>query len=318
LPARWSRFLQNLFPLWVLIGGALGYLFPQELKPLGNKIPLMLGVVMLGMGVTIPFEQWRGLTRSTRALVVGISLQYLVMPLLAFLLSLIFRLSPELSLGMILVGAAPGGTASNVITYLARADLPLSIAMTTATTLLSPIFTPLWVYILAGHWIPVNPIPLFFSVLEIVLIPVLLGVAIRSLFPPPGWVNEHLLPLLSMGVIAFIVAVIVAINRLELSTLLTLLLPVLFHHILGLTLGYTLPRLGKVSPLKARTIAFEIGIQNSGLSVALATKHFQPVSALPGALFSVIQNLVGPLLALYFRAHPPSQEPSPPSWETFR
>lgn len=309
---RVSQLLQHLFPLWILASAWLGYTFPKAFASGQERIPLALGVVMLGMGVTISIQEWTGLRYATRWLGVGLLAQYLVMPILALILSLTFHLPQDLIVGMILVGAAPGGTASNVITFLARADLPLSLAMTTISTLVSPILTPFWVTILAGHWIPIDPIPLFRSVVEIILFPVLLGTGIRWFFTPPRWVNEHLLPLLSMGVIAWIVGVIIALNRDKLSGTPLLYIAVLFHHSTGLALGYAFARFFRAPKKQARTIAIEVGIQNSGLSVALATRHFNPIAALPGALFSVIQNLVGPLVALYFRHRPVPEEGQDP------
>lgn len=300
-----SRLLQNLFPLWVLLGAALGYIFPAYFSAGARRIPLALGVVMLGMGITISREEWKKLCYTWKLVGIGIALQYLLMPLLAFLLCSLFRFPTELNLGMILVGSAPGGTASNVITYLARADLPLSIVMTTVSTLLSPILTPFWITILAGQWVPIDPIPLFLSVVEIILIPIILGIGIRSIFTPPPWINDQLLPLLSMAIIAWIVAVIVALNHTQIANLSLLYAAVLLHHGGGLLLGYLMSRTLRVPINPSRTIAIEVGIQNSGLAVALATQHFQPLAALPGALFSLFQNLVGPLVAIYFRNHPP-------------
>jgi BASS family bile acid:Na+ symporter len=303
-PARWLRLAQDGFLLWVLLGAAWGYAFPAAAAPGRDWIAEALAVVMLGMGLTLAPEDVRGLRHAGRPALIGVVLQYLVMPLSAALAAWALGLPKELAVGLVLVGAAPGGTASNVVTFLARGDVALSVAMTTASTALSPLLTPLWVGLLASAWVPVDPIPLVVTVAKVVLIPVALGVVLRRLWTPAPWVLGGVLPLVSMGAIAWIVGVIVALNRDRLAVapgMLAVLAAVVALNGLGLSLGYVAARGAGLPERARRTVAIEVGMQNSGLAVALAVAHFGPLAAVPGALFSIWHNVTGPLLATLWR-----------------
>ena len=290
--------------LWVMLGALWGYAYPETAAHGRGLIPEMLALVMLGMGLTLTRRDIAALRGAGRPLLVGVCLQFLVMPLCAWLLARLFDLPDALAVGLVLVGAAPGGTASNVVTFLARGDVSLSIAMTTASTLLAPVMTPLWTWLLASAWLPVEPLDLLWSVTRIVLIPVILGIAIRIVWSPGRCFLDGLLPLGSMLVIAWIVGVITALN---LPQLRHLAMPALAVTVLlnaaGLTLGYFGARLAGQSRIRCRTVSIEVGMQNSGLAVALAMAHFSPLTALPGALFSLWHNLTGPVLASIWRRH---------------
>jgi len=305
---RWLRLGQDGFLLWVLLGAAWGYAFPHAAAGGGNWIAEALAVVMLGMGLTLAPEDVRGLRHAGRPALIGVGLQYLVMPLSAALVAWALGLPEELAVGLVLVGAAPGGTASNVVTFLARGDVALSVAMTTLSTALSPLLTPLWAGLLASAWVPVDPVPLMVTVAKVVLIPVVAGVVLRRLWTPAPWVLAGALPLVSMGAIAWIVGVIVALNHDRLSVgppMLAVLAAVVALNGLGLSLGYAAAR-GAGLPVRVRrTVAIEVGMQNSGLAVALAVAHFGPLAAVPGALFSIWHNVTGPLLASLWRRSAP-------------
>jgi BASS family bile acid:Na+ symporter len=220
---------------------------------------------------------------------------------LAWLISYGLGLPPMLAVGVVLVGTCPGGTASNVITYLARGDVALSVSMTTVSTLLSPVLTPLLTQWLAGSRVPVDTWGLFISISQIVLIPVIVGVTIRRYFGRHTEGLNTVFPLVSVVVIVLIVAAVVGANRDNLvSSAGKVLLAVVLHNGLGLACGYGVARLMKMSPAQLRALTVEIGMQNSGLAVGLAKSHFEPMAALPGAIFSVWHNISGPLLAAFW------------------
>lgn len=296
---------QDAFVLWVLLAALWGFLQPEAAAAGKNWIPEMLAAIMLGMGMTIRPADLLALRSAGRPLLAGICLQFLVMPLCAWGLAMLAGLPPELAIGMVLVGAAPGGTASNVVAWLARGDVALSVAMTTASTLLAPLMTPLWIWILASAWLPVDPLPLFLSVLKIVLAPVLIGVAVRQWWTPGDVILQGWLPLFSIAVIAWIVGVITGLNHASLAGVAAVLLfCVVLLNGAGLILGYCGATLCDPSVRRRRTVAIEVGMQNSGLAVALAVAHFSPLAALPAALFSIWHNISGPLLAGFWRRRP--------------
>ena len=287
------------------IGRRLGGLFPDQATPGAGWIREALMLIMLGMGLTLRVEDVRALSSAGRPLLIGVSLQYLVMPVTAWLLSLALNLSPMLALGVILVGSCPGGTASNVVAWLARGDVTLSVAMTTASTLLAPVMTPLWVWLIVSSWLDVDAAGLLFSVVQIVLLPVLLGLFIRRFWQPPAWVLEGVLPLIAMLAIAWIVGVIVGLNVERLAEIvLPLIMAVVLLNMTGLFAGYGLARLAGQAERTGRTVAIEVGMQNSGLAVVLAMAHFSPEAALAGAAFSVWHNVSGAVLAAWWRRSP--------------
>jgi len=302
---RWLGRAQNAFVLWVLLAALWGLYLPESAAAGKSWIPEMLAMVMLAMGLTLKPADIIALKSAGYPLIIGISLQFLIMPLCAWGLAVIAGLPRELAIGMVLVGAAPGGTASNVVAWLARGDVALSVAMTTASTLLAPILTPMWIWLLASAWLPIDPVPLLFSVLKIVLLPVLLGVAIRAVWTPGKLVLDSLLPLLSIGVIAWIVGVVIALNHSQLGGVApVLLLCVVLLNGAGLLLGYKGAALAGQSIRRCRTVSIEVGMQNSGLAVALAVAHFSPITALPAAIFSIWHNISGPMLASIWRRRP--------------
>ncbi|AAC07854.1 bile acid:sodium symporter family transporter [Aquifex aeolicus] len=280
----------------------LGILFPEffaNLKPL--ILPLLI-VIMLSMGLTLTPEDFKEIARKPFIVFYGALLQYTVMPLSGYLLSKLFKLPPELLVGVVLVGSAPGGTASNLITYLSRGDLSYSISMTTTSTLLSPLFTPLWTYVLAGKYVEVPFLSMFETTLKIVIVPVLLGMVLRYFLRYQINKVEKFLPFLAVFSISLIIAVIFALNSKLLKELSFLVLSVvLIHNVLGFLLGYLFGLLAGLDKRKVKALSIEVGMQNSGLSTVLALKYFSKVSALPSAIFSLSQNLIGVVLSLFFR-----------------
>lgn len=297
----WVKLIQDGFVVWVLIGAAWGWAAPDIAASGKTWIPEALAAVMLGMGLTLTHQDVFNLRYSGRILMVGVALQYLVMPLSAWVIAMALGLPKLLAVGVILVGACPGGTASNVVAYLARGDVALSVGMTTVSTLLSPILTPMWIWILASTWISIDPFLLLWTVTKIVLIPVVFGIILRRFWTPGPWVLEGVLPIFSMVVIAWIVGVIVGLNQNQFNVAGVVVIAVIVHNTLGLALGYWGSRFKNATNQQRRTVAIEVGMQNSGLAVALAIAHFGPMAAVPGAIFSIWHNVTGPLLASVWR-----------------
>ena len=293
--------LTRLFPFWALLLAACAYYVPDSFSQGKGLIIPLLVVIMFGMGMTLTTEDFRRVLRRPKLILLGVALQYTVMPLAAFLLSRLLQLSPELTTGMVLVGASAGGTASNVVTYLARGDVALSITLTMSSTLLAALLMPglTWVYV--GYLVPVPVQEMLLSVLQIVVAPVLLGVWLNTLLGARLQPINRLFPFISMSAIVLIIAIIVSLNHTKLVGIgLPLLMAVALHNLIGLAMGYVLPRLLGHDAITCRTLAIEVGMQNSGLSVALAIKFFGATAALPGALFSIWHNLSGSLLAGYW------------------
>ena len=290
------------FVLWVLLFSIWAYVRPNHFAPLAPAIVPGLGVIMFGMGMTLTPADFARVAGMTRAVACGILGQFFIMPMLALALGRVFGLGNELAMGLVILGACPGGTASNVIAYLARADVALSVTMTACSTLLAVFMTPLLIDALGGPYLPVDAGALFMSVVKIVLLPVLAGLAVRAAFGDRLRSALEVFPALSVLVIVLIIATIVALAHDALAEVAGVLaLVVVLHNALGLVFGYGLAALFRLPVAARRTVAIEVGMQNSGLGVALATAHFaSPLVALPASLFSVVHNLTGSALASWW------------------
>ncbi|MGJ9412955.1 bile acid:sodium symporter family protein [Aeromicrobium sp. CF4.19] len=301
------------FPLVVLAAGAVAVWQPEPFTGLGPAVPWLLAAIMLGMGMTLrPSDLGAAITRPA-ALAVGVAAQFVVMPLVGLALAKAFDLSPALAVGVILVGSAPGGTASNVMVYLAKGDTALSVAMTTVSTLLAPLLTPLLVLWLAGDYLPVDTRGLLVSILQIVLAPIAIGVLLRLFLP--GVVERLLdvMPLVSvLGITLVVLAVVAGSADTVLSAGLLVAVVVVLHNGVGLLLGYLAARAVGLDESARRAVSIEVGMQNSGLAAGLAAVHFSPAAALPAALFSVWHNVSGSLLASWWSRRPaPETTPKP-------
>jgi len=296
-----SRFAQNTFALWVVIAAILAWLSPGLFTWLAPWITPLLGVIMFGMGLTLRGADFALVLRRPWPVVVGVFLQFFVMPLTAYAIAVLLQLPPELAAGLVLVGACPGGTASNVIVYLSRGDVPLSVTMTSVSTLLAPIATPFLLLWLAGAWMPVDPQSMMLSILQVVILPIIAGILVRRFFPVTVKKATEALPLLSVTAIVAIVAGVVALNAGSFGKLaLVTFFAVILHNGLGYLFGYSGARLLRLNEPASRAVSVEVGMQNSGLSVALAQTYLNPAAALPGAVFSVWHNISGPLLATFW------------------
>lgn len=260
----------------------------------------MLGVIMFGMGLTLSPQDFRIVFSRPKDIIIGCLAQFTIMPLLALGLSWAFALPKELALGVILVGCCPGGTASNVITYLAKGDLALSVGMTATSTLLAPLLTPLLVLVLAGTMVEVDTIGMLLSIVYVVIAPIAVGLVFQRYLPKFTKEIVPYLPAFSSIAIALVVGIIVAHNadRLLVGGMIVVLVVVL-HNLCGLSLGYVIGRLLGLAEPKKRAISIEVGMQNSGLASSLATLHFAafPLATIPGAIFSVWHNISGALVA---------------------
>ncbi len=292
----------------VLVTALLSFAFPQLLQQVRpTVINYLLGVVMFGMGLTLNLQDFKIVFSRPRDVIIGCLAQFTVMPLLAWGLSRLFSLDEALALGVILVGCCPGGTASNVITYLAKGDLALSVGMTGVSTLLAPFLTPLLTWALAGKSVNVDVVGMLLSILWVVILPIAIGLIVKWIWPKFTEKATDYLPAFSSIAIALIVAIIISANADKLlAGGLLIIVVVMLHNICGLGLGYLIGCLLGLSVSKKRAISIEVGMQNSGLASSLATIHFAayPLATIPGAIFSVWHNLSGAAVAyLYRRFH---------------
>jgi len=276
----------------------LAWQYPQLFSSYKAWIVPLLSVVMFGMGLTLHLSDFRYVLQMPQLIFVGIVLQYTIMPLTAVVLSNIMGLDPVLTAGMILVGTCPGGTASNVICYLARGNVALSITLTASSTLLAVILTPALTAQLVSKTINVPALEMLGSILFMVIIPVSAGVFLNHAAGRMLKPVRYVFPLISVLAIVFIIAIIVSLNANHIHQIGTaVLIAVILHNSAGLFLGYFTSRLLGYSSTECRTLAIEVGMQNSGLAVALAIKYFTATAALPGAIFSIWHNLSGSILA---------------------
>jgi len=290
--------LTQLFPLWAIIISLLAWQFPELFRSYESWIVPLLSVVMFGMGLTLHLSDFSYVLQMPRLIFAGIALQYTIMPLMAVFLSDLMGLDPVLTAGMILVGTCPGGTASNVICYLARGNVALSITLTAVSTLLAVILTPALTAELVSKTIDVPVMDMLLSILYMVIVPVSAGVLLNHVIGKILKPVRLVFPLLSVIAIVFIIAIIVSLNAQQVHQIgATVLIAVMLHNSAGLFLGYFTSRLLGYSPTECRTLAIEVGMQNSGLAVALAIKYFTATAALPGAIFSIWHNLSGSILA---------------------
>ena len=299
------HYISKYMALLVLAAALLALIFPsllQGIRP--TVINYLLGVVMFGMGLTLNLQDFKIVFSHPKDVVTGCMVQFTVMPLLAWGLVRLFQLDEALALGVVLVGCCPGGTASNVITYLSKGDLALSVGMTGVSTLLAPLLTPLLTWALAGKSVDVDVASMFLSILWVVIVPIAAGLLVKWLWPRFTEKTTDYLPALSSVVIAFLVAIVVAASadRLLVGGPLIVLV-VMLHNVFGLCLGYLIGRLLGLSEAQKRAISIEVGMQNSGLASSLATIHFAayPLATIPGALFSVWHNMSGAAVAYLFR-----------------
>ncbi len=298
------NFISRWMAALVFLTAAAAVLMPDLFTAIPTRtINPMLGLIMFGMGLTLSPHDFKVVFSRPRDVVIGCLAQYTVMPLVAWLLVVGFNLPKDLAIGVILVGCCPGGTASNVIAYLARSDLALSVGMTAVSTLLAPVVTPLLVLLLAGTMVEVDAVGMLLSIVYVVIAPIAAGLACQKFLPNLTKSVTDYLPAFSSIVIAIVVAIVVSHSAARLLTGgFIVILVVMLHNLIGLGLGYAVSRALGMPFKKCAAVSIEVGMQNSGLASALAVMHFAafPLASVPGAIFSVWHNLSGALIAKYY------------------
>ena len=296
-----SNFVSKNMLLLVVLTAVVALILPALFTWTIPHVSMLLGVIMFGMGMTLRPENFREIFRRPRDVLIGLAAQFSIMPLLAFGLATLFNLPAELAAGVILVGTCPGGTASNVMTYLAKGDLALSVSMSMASTILAPIVTPFLTLILAGARVEVSFVDMMISILQAVVAPIILGLLVNHLFADFVKRVVKILPLVSIVAILLIIGGVVGVNAEKiLQTGLLIMFVVMLHNLCGCALGYCAAKIFGMNLAKAKAVTIEVGMQNSGLAVSLAMAHFNAAAAIPGALFSVWHNISGSILAKYF------------------
>lgn len=296
-----SELVGKYMAILVLIIAGIALLAPGTVSFIKTSyVNTLLGIVMFGMGLTLKASDFKIVFSHPKDAVIGCLAQFTIMPALAFLLTKLFRLSPELAVGVILVGTCPGGTSSNVMTYLAKGDVALSVGMTSVSTILAPFLTPLLTYLLAGQTVDVNIMSMFMSIIKVVIVPIALGVILNKLFSDFTEKLVKVLPLVSVAAIMAIVAAVVSANSSKIMTSgLLIVAVVILHNVCGYALGFSIGKLLKLDMAKCKAVAIEVGMQNSGLATSLAGTHFAmyPMATIPGAVFSVWHNISGAIFA---------------------
>ncbi|MEX2525131.1 MAG: bile acid:sodium symporter family protein [Gammaproteobacteria bacterium] len=294
-------YVTAFFPLGAIGITLFSLYYPGVLSEYRGAIVPLLGIVMLGMGMTLRAENFLEILNRPKLILLGVSLQYLLMPFIAWSVSMMLGLPAELMIGMVLVGTCPGGTASNVICYLARGDVALSITLTTVSTLTAVVMTPVITWFYINQAVPVPVADMMLNIFRIIVLPVLAGMAINTYCGRYLHAIKHVFPLVSVVAIILIIGIIVALNRAQLPYLaLPVITAVFWHNLLGLAGGWYLAGFFTRDPRVRRTLAIETGMQNSGLGVALAQAYFPPAASLPGAVFSIWHNITGSILAGYW------------------
>jgi len=308
--SRLFNLLANLFPLWVLSFSGLALLFPQWIAWFGGQMIVWgLAIIMIGMGITLTFDDFRRVARMPRSVAIGVVLQFTIMPFLGWAIARGLGLDPQLAVGLILVACCPGGTASNVVSYIARADVALSVLMTMCSTFAAVAMTPLLTKWLAGAYVPVDAWSLFFNTLKVVVLPVTLGVLLNRYTPRVVDFVMPVAPLVSVIFIALICASVIGSNAATvLDSALPLFTAVALLHFGGFALGYLTARLLGLPAVSCRTVSIEVGMQNSGLGAVLARTSFpqMAMAPVPSAISASFHSIIGSALAAWWRLHPPA------------
>lgn len=292
-------FVSNIIIL-IIILSVVAFFYPQHFKWMTNYTSIFLAIAMFGMGTTIDLGNLKNTLVHPKEIILGVILQFLLMPTIALILCNVFKLPKDIALGVILVGSCPGGTASNVMTHIAGGDVTLSVTMTTVSTLIAPFITPVIVYLLAGKWVEVSLVAMFITVVKVILIPVILGIIIKMSLKEKMEYVSPALPLVSSLAIILIISGIIAVNADKIAESGLLVTGVVFlHNVAGLLSALLVCKIFGIEKEKETALAIEVGMQNSGLAVSLATANFamSPLASLPGAIFSVMHNLTGTVFA---------------------
>ena len=283
---------------------------PQAFTWAASKTVLLLSVIMFGMGMTLRVSDFALVFQRPKDVFFGCVGQFTIMPALAYVLTVAFELPPELAIGMILLGTTPGGTASNVMTYLAKGDVTLSVCLTTATTLLAPVLTPFLTWVLAGQWVEVSFLAMLKSVAQVILVPIVLGIFVHKLVGDNFVVKfSKVLVLVSAFSVLSIMGAMVALNGAKIIELgWVMVMAVVLQNLGGYALGWLLAKQAGMGDAQRTTVMLEVGMQNSALACSLGTLHFTAMAAIPGAIAGVVHQTTGSLLASVFAARASKKE----------
>jgi len=306
---RILNWFNRLFVVWVILGGVAAFYFPDYFIPLKKYMEAFFALTMFGVGMVLKPEDFVNIFKNIRVVIIGVLAQFSIMPLLAFLISKIFAFSKEFSMGLILTGSAPGAMASNVLSYLAGADVAYSVSLTTVSTMLAPVLTPFLTLILANAILDVPFWNMFSSVFMMVVLPLLLGLFIKRIFSPKIEPVIKIFPAISTTFIVFICSLVLALNKNYLLKIDTwIFLAVILLNLAGLIGGYLVAKFSRFDLLKRRALAIEIGMQNAGLGSVLALKHFNEKVALPAVIFVFICIFTASLLVPIWSNRRPATE----------
>lgn len=290
------------FPAFILAGSLIAWLFPAPFIPATAYITQFLMIIMFSMGLTLTIPDLSQVVKRPAPIIIGVIAQFVIMPLAAIAVGKILGLNPALAVGLLMLGSVPGGTASNVIAYLAKGDVALSVAMTSVSTLVAPIATPALMLLLAGAETDVDALGMAQSLVKTVLLPVIGGIVLRIVLN--RWIDRiaPVLPWVSIAGIGGVVFPTIANNVDNLATMgIIVFVAVMLHNIAGYVLGFLTGRLFKMPEAYCRTMAVEIGTQSAGLSSGMSAQFFSPEAALPGACAAVMHNVNGALYAFAIR-----------------
>jgi BASS family bile acid:Na+ symporter len=291
----------RLLPLWVVLCGIFAYYFPAVFIPFKSYMELAFALTMLGIGLVLNYDEFIPVFRKPQMVIFGMLAQFAIMPTLGFLIAKLFHFSPNYTLALILVGSVPGAMASNVICYLARVDVAFSIALTSVATFCAPVLTPALTCLFAHAIVKVEFWPMFFSIIKMVILPLIAGLVLKRVFHQYVSKVEVIFPSFSTVFIAFICGLVVALNQKTLiETGMILFSAVFLHNLFGLVLGYGAGKLYRFDERKCRTLAFQVGMQNAGLGAVLALKHFSSETALPSVLFATWCVITASILAEFW------------------
>lgn len=329
LNARRTRFSGFAFTLWVAAFVAAAMFYPLAFRtwfgyPLGGLIVPLIQIIMFGMGTQLTLGDFGRVLAFPRPVLIGIVLQFAIMPLVGAMVAALFARDPQVAAGMVLVGASPGGVASNVMTYLAGGSVALSVTMTACSTLLAPVLTPLAMQLLAGAYVEVPFVGMMISILQMIILPIAAGLVVNWVLVTMGrgvpsaialsMAIMKVLPVVSMAAICFIIAIITSISRDQLlagSFVVAIIAAAAIHNGAGYVLGYWGARALRLSETEARTVAMEVGLQNAGMASGLAISVLKsPLAAIPPAVFGPWMNMTGAMLASWWANRPTDDRPT--------
>ena len=306
------KFIEKYFFIIILLAVAVSLVYPNSFKWVLsnyngiNILNLLLSIILFTMGTTLKVDDFVNVFKNPKEIAAGISEHYVIMPLIALALARLFSLDAALTVGLVLVGTVPGGTASDVITFISKGDVALSVSLTAVSTVISPILTPFITLLLIGNQIHFNPVDMFISITEIVIIPIILGLILNYRFPDFCDRLKDYLPTVSSIVICLIVAGVIGANKQAiLTSSVVIIIVIILQYFLAMLLGFGVGYLAGMGKKQIVTVAIELAFKNSGLSTSLAKTHFPDLSqaTVPGALYSVWQNFAGSILAYVFRKY---------------